>query len=377
MNNSMIRMSKYHIAILQICLCALFLCQGGRAEMCPPETLHVNFEAREIAKNVQFSIFGNDSVVPYIERYLQHWRGNVDAVEVVNAPPYSNTTKNNYYTYDNAKNGVLNSYTYTVGNKQYTCPVSIKVLDRYHPYCNGRKNEGFIPSIGERVISGNCSATKALIEDAFAGYAEQRFYECSAEYNDVMWSHQYEFAASEVQFSFGCERLTREYWIDWDNTYKDWSVLNGGDVNFDLNNGESREIKFYYVFFDESGNRALTNYATPCIASIKIKRTDFSNVEFTCPDYGNFFAGVEAVLPFPIVTPEQYVKWEKVTLQDAGGASVSTSINIEANGIKVKIPETPGSYTLNVTGSVCGAALGKHTVSCPIKVVEAREHCIK
>ena len=97
----MIRMSKYHIAILQICLCALFLCQGGRAEMCPPETLHVNFEAREIAKNVQFSIFGNDSVIPYIERYLQHWRGNVDAVEVVNAPPYSNTTKNNYYTYDN------------------------------------------------------------------------------------------------------------------------------------------------------------------------------------------------------------------------------------------------------------------------------------
>lgn len=361
-----------------VCLCAFFMSQGVSAQLCPPEKLTVELKSREIAKNVQFSIFGNDSVVPYIQNYLKYWRGeDVDAVEVVNDPPRSNTARNNYYTYENSKNGVENYYRYTVGNKQYTCPVTVKVLDRYHPYCNGRKPEGYIPSIGEMILTGSCATTRELVDHLFDSYAQNKIFQCTEEYNDVVWSHQYEFAQSELRFAYGCERLVKEAWIDWDNTYKDWNQLNQGEMNLELEDGEKREIKFYYVFYDESGNKALTNYATPCIGRVIIKRTDFSDIDFSCPNYGTFFTGVETMLPFPIVSPEQYVKWLKATLHDANGSLVSTTVNIETNGIRIKMPETEGDYTLKVVGDVCGAKAAEHTVTCPIKLVEAKEHCIK
>lgn len=384
---------NYHIISVCICLGAVFMSQGVSAQLCPPETLRVELEAKELGKNVNYSVFRNDSVVPYINYYLEHWlKEPVDGVEVVNEPPMvkanarienedspSQNITDYFYTYYNANNGVENSYVYTLNGRQYTCPMTIKVVDKYHPYCGGQENENYVADIGEVNVSSSCTVLKDVLDDKFQEYAEAKiFTERNKWYQDRFWSHQY---YAEVNLGDDYDRKVRPAWIEWDSTYAHWTeVGNTGNKKLEIDEkGGKRVFYFYFVYYDANGNRALNPWAKPCRGKITVKVDEIPEVEFLCPaSYGTFLAGKRVELPYPDVSPNEYVHWENVDLYASDGVSkvnVTRNWLREAGGFYFNMPSNPGDYILKLKGWVCGDGNHVKELACPVKVIKAETHC--
>lgn len=383
---------NYHIISVCICLGAVFMSQGVSAQLCPPETLRVELEAKELGKNVNYSVFRNDSVVPYINYYLEHWlKEPVDGVEVLNEPPLvklkarinieddPKNIEDHFYTYYNSKNGVENFFLYNLNGRQYTCPLNVKVIDKYHPYCAGRRNEDYVEDMGTLTVSSSCTILKDVFEEKFQEYTETKiFTEHNDQFQDKFWAHQY---YAEIDLGNDYDRKVRPAWIEWDSTYAHWTELgNTGNKKLEIDvKGGQRSFFFYFVYYDENGNRALDPWAKPCRGKITVKIDEIPEVDFLCPaSYGTFLAGKRVELPYPDVSPNEYVHWENVDLYDSDGVtklSVTRGWMRDVGGFYVNMPPSPGNYFLKLKGWVCGDGNHVKELACPVKVIKAETHC--
>ncbi|MCR5569010.1 MAG: hypothetical protein K6G31_07025 [Paludibacteraceae bacterium] len=356
------------------------------SKQCPPETLTVIFEARETGKNEQSSIFKNDSVEIRLSQYLERWLNRpVDNVTVVNNPPDKyNAALNNavnankFYTYYNAKDGVENRYSYTVDGHEHTCPVIIKVVDKYHPYCAGKQNENYVADLGEVTVSSSCAVVRDVLDEKFQLYAEEQIFTCNELYEDRFWSHQY---VDELDLGRDCGRKVRPAWIEWDSTFAHWTDLgNTGNKKLEIDEkGGKRIFYFYFVYYDENGNRALDPWAKPCRGKVTLKVDESPDVELFCPaSYGTFLAGKRVELPYPDVSPNEFVHWENVDLYASDGVNkvnVTKNWLREKDGFYVNMPSSPGDYILKLKGWVCGDGNHVKEIACPVKVIKAETHC--
>ncbi|MCR5569011.1 MAG: hypothetical protein K6G31_07030 [Paludibacteraceae bacterium] len=341
-------------------LCFAVVGKGGHAQ-CPAETLRVNFNAYEISTGNQVSIFKNDSVENRLKKMLGMWL-NTDAdnvsVSVKNNPP------SNFYRYDNASTGVENTYSYNVGNKSGNCPVVIRVLDTYKPYC-GDKNW---VEIGRELKISTCTPTKEQLDVFFENFAREEIGKQSnrwSSWNDVMWSKQY-------GQTFNCEGSgLKEAHIDWSKT-----VLDG----FRIDGSDSKTLDFYYLLLDNEGNVGQNvKYENKfCTGRIKVKRTNF-DVDFVCPDQ-SVLSDTEVILDLPKEPEGEYITWNTgwKSLKDSNNKDLNNSSYAwtpAGDGISVTSFPKEGVYKLTLEAKVCNWNNKKIKTECPVYVVETKEKC--
>lgn len=344
-----------------------FIGRGALAQ-CPTETLTVEFDAYEVKEGVHPCGFTKDSLKERLQVILADWLNTSPSsvnVTIANNPP-----DDGYYTYCNSSEGISNQYTYSGGGQNGTCPVVIKVIDKYHPNCGKRGN--FIPTIPVSLNVPNCIVTKEILDDFFSDFSKSEIqkynnnisYSNFADWNDKMWHCRGQNKHCDVASGL------KEAYIDWENT--DISNFRIGEVKDDL-------LEFQYVLLDNAGNRGLRydrDVLHPCRAKIKVVRTDY-NVNFLCPDQ-SVLSNTEVVLDLPKVPEGDYIVWNtgSKNLKDPNGNGMSNSSYAwtpAADGISVTDFPKEGVYSLTIKGKVCNKT--EKSVTCPVNVIKKVETC--
>lgn len=345
-----------------------FIGRGAFAQ-CPTETLTVEFDAYEIKQGVQECGFTNERVISRLQVILGEWLNIPSSdvsVLVVNDPP-SCGSAGKFYTYCNSVSGRSNTFTYSGGGQSGTCPVTIKVLDKYHPNCG--KNNSYNPNFPSTLVIDRCSPTKEQLDEFFIGEAQQiiagskSFGE--ANWNDLMYH------CGKTNNNNNCVGSgVKEAYIDWENT----------DIsNFRLDGKSEDWLQVQYVLLDNAGNKGLRyngDVLMPCRTKIKIKRTNF-DVDFTCPDY-SVLSNTEVVLDLPKVPEGEYFVWNtgSKNLKDPKGKDVNSDLYAwtpAADGISVTDFPKEGVYSLTIKGKVCNNT--EKSVTCPVNVVKKVDAC--
>lgn len=348
-----------------ILLCFAFIGRSVFAQ-CPPEPLLVEFEAYEVKQDLQVAgYFSNTQVASKLKVLLANWLNtDVDLVlvdtTVMNQPPRAHD-KGNFYTYCNAKDGVNNTYTYSGGGQSGTCPVVIKVLDKYHPNC-GKKPNTFNPNFPKELEISTCSPTKEQLDEFFVDVAQQVI-KGSVSWGDANWND----IMYQTPSNMACQGSgIKEAYIDWENT----------DISsFRLDGKSSDFLQIQYVLLDKAGNKGLRykgDVLMPCRTKIKIKRSNF-DVDFACPDY-SVLSNTEVKLDLPKVPDGEYITWTTtLTISGLDKNKNPYAWTAVGDGISVSSFPKEGVYKITLGAKVCNYS--SKSVSCPINVIKQVERC--
>lgn len=362
-------MSKIYTYFL---LLLLFISPGRMVfSQCPPEPLLVEFDAYEIKQGVQDCGFTNESVISRLKVILGEWLNIPSSdvsVLVVNDPP-SCGSAGKFYTYCNSVSGRSNTFTYSGGGQSGTCPVTIKVLDKYHPNCG--KNNSYNPNFPSTLVIDRCSPTKEQLDEFFIGEAQQIIAGSKswgeANWNDLMYH------CGKTNNGNNCDGSgLKEAYIDWENT----------DIsNFRLDGKGEDWLQVQYVLLDKAGNRGLrynNDVAMPCRTKIKVKRTNF-DVDFVCPDQ-SVLSDTEVILDLPKEPEGEYITWNTgwKSLKDSNNKDLNNSSYAwtpAGDGISVTSFPKEGVYKLTLEAKVCNWNNQKRKKECPVNVVKKVDSC--